>query len=143
MRSLFILSLVPLVSAGVNTPQGDGTVKQGFDTYWQQCAVGLSGENCELGKAKKFTYEQAERACDTLKLAGKKWRLPDREDLEGDLLASGMPAIDRAAFPNTPPALFWTSSMKEYGQHYAVDFYEGEVVFRIDNMPLYVRCVSP
>jgi hypothetical protein len=143
MRALLVLALLPLASAATNGVQGDGTVRYMFDTYWQHCAMGLSGDSCEIGTAKTYTYDQAVAACNNLKLAGRRWRLPELDTLQGDLLKkAGRPTIDRETYPNTPAGLFWTTTLRDSGVHYVVDFYEGEVTFRIDNLRHYVRCVS-
>jgi hypothetical protein len=62
---------------------------------------------------KFYTFENAERQCDGLALAGHRdWRLPSRIELVSLLDTTRIqPSIDMAAFPNTPIDWFWTSSL--------------------------------
>ena len=61
-----------------------------------------------------YTWEEAGNACACLSLAGHAdWRLPTRIELVSLVdFTRGEPAIDQAAFPNTPPLWFWTSSTR-------------------------------
>ena len=62
---------------------------------------------------KFYTFEEAERQCDNLALAGHRdWRLPSRIELVSLLDTTRIqPSIDMAAFPSTPIDWFWTSSL--------------------------------
>ncbi|HTB57720.1 MAG TPA: DUF1566 domain-containing protein [Polyangia bacterium] len=62
---------------------------------------------------KFYTFQDAERQCDNLALAGHRdWRLPSRIELVSLLDTTRIqPSIDMAAFPNTPIDWFWTSSL--------------------------------
>ena len=62
---------------------------------------------------KFFTFQEAERQCDNLALAGHRdWRLPSRIELVSLLDTTRIqPSIDMAAFPSTPIDWFWTSSL--------------------------------
>lgn len=60
--------------------------------------------------------------CKTLTLAGKDdWRLPAKEELETLLDKRYKPTI-APEFPNTPEALFWTSTQSGYGNTMGVHF---------------------
>ena len=62
---------------------------------------------------KFYTFQEAQRQCDRLDLAGHRdWRLPSRIELVSLLDTTRIqPSIDMAAFPNTPIDWFWTSSL--------------------------------
>jgi hypothetical protein len=62
---------------------------------------------------KFFTWQDAERHCDGLALAGHDdWRLPSRIELVSLLDTTRIqPSIDMAAFPSTPIDWFWTASL--------------------------------
>ena len=62
---------------------------------------------------KFYTFQDAERQCDGLALAGHRdWRLPSRIELVSLLDTTRIqPSIDMAAFPSTPIDWFWTSSL--------------------------------
>ena len=105
-------------SCGCATPQykinGDGTVTDNqTGLVWQQ--VVPSGTYGPL---------DAQSYCQNLNLGGTGagWRLPTLSELFSLVdLGSAPPYIDSAAFPNTPPAAFWTA-----GPPYdAIDFSRG------------------
>lgn len=62
--------------------------------------------------AAKYTQDQAIAYCETLVLAGAAgWRLPTRMELVSIVdVTAGNPAINKNAFPSTPPDDFWSSS---------------------------------
>jgi Protein of unknown function (DUF1566) len=62
---------------------------------------------------KFYKFQDAERQCDGLDLAGHRdWRLPSRIELVSLLDTTRIqPSIDMDAFPNTPIDWFWTSSL--------------------------------
>jgi hypothetical protein len=59
-----------------------------------------------------LTFDQAQRHCDELTLAGHQdWRLPSRIELVSLIdTTRTQPAIDLQVFPDTPSDWFWTSS---------------------------------
>jgi hypothetical protein len=90
---------------------------------WQRCQVGQkwNGTTC-IGKAKEFTFDEAE------KLAGQDWRLPTKDELLTLVdLSAGRPTINHKAFPNTPAANVWTCSPYTFYSDYSwlVDFNNG------------------
>jgi hypothetical protein len=60
-----------------------------------------------------YTWSAAQTFCANLVLGGcDQWRLPTRIELVSILdYSRRSPAIDPAAFPNTPPEAFWTLSI--------------------------------
>lgn len=74
---------------------------------WRRCAEGMawSGATC-VGTANLYTHEQALVQAQTE--GG--WRLPNVKELSSLSNTAYYPAIDGAAFPNTPLEKFWTST---------------------------------
>lgn len=116
-------------------PLENGTViHNGNGLQWSQCALGQSwnGRGCD-GAALALTWEEAQRAIEQLnsenRLAGHNdWRLPSLTELESLIeKCRAAPAINERAFPNTPWAGFWTSSVDTSEEDHAwfVGFYHG------------------
>lgn len=76
------------------------------------------------------------------------WRLPNVQELVSivDYGRHG-PAIDREAFPQTPPSWFWTSSLfvgqlPSTPKAWCVNFIDGSVNFiNLDDDAVHIRCV--
>jgi Protein of unknown function (DUF1566) len=83
------------------TDLGNGTVRDNVTCLsWQRAPAPGS-----------YTFTQAQAYCAGLTLAGGDWHLPTRIQLMSIVdTAQAGPAIDTAAFPDTPAAYFWTSS---------------------------------
>lgn len=90
---------------------------------WQRGLVGQKWDGkIYTGRAREFTYEEAE------KLVSKEWRLPTKKELLTLVdLSVGRPTINRLAFPNTPAGNVWTSSSYAFysGYRWLVDFSNG------------------
>ena len=88
-----------------------------------------------------FNWKEAKQYAANL---GDGWRLPTREELLSIEDRSGWnPAIDAAAFPNTPSEWFW-SSLPVAGSSdvaWAVNFYSGHSGYSGIANSLRVRCV--
>ncbi len=87
---------------------------------------------------------QAAAYCQALALDGVGWRLPTVKELQSIVdVAKTSPSIDAAAFPNTPPASFWTSSPYVLSANYGWDvvFTDGGNSGVDATASLHVRCV--
>ena len=97
---------------------------------WQKCSVGQQSiTNCS-GKAKRYTFKQAEALLqqqNRINLSGfADWRLPTLNELRTLQKSECMnPTIDSHFFPGTPAEWYWTSSRSGYVTHYAFDFANG------------------
>ncbi len=125
---------------------GDGTVTDNVTgLVWQRCAAGLEGADCGEGELQEDIWSWAEGFCADLVLAGwDDWRLPSRLELAHLVDASRQdPAIDPEAFPNTPPARFWTATTIGTGSFRApVDFETGRLGSGMNSFETHpVRCV--
>ena len=96
---------------------GDGTVSDlQTGLMWQHCSVGQSGDDCETGAISNFTWDLALQYPASVNSSGgfaghSDWRLPNRNELVSLVEeACVSPAINQTLFPNTPSAIFWTSS---------------------------------
>ncbi|MCI5178540.1 MAG: DUF1566 domain-containing protein [Candidatus Electrothrix sp. AW3_4] len=113
---------------------GNGTVtdtKTGL--MWKRCSEGLSGDNCEEGKAERYNFDEAVEKFKSVKYAGyADWRLPTVDELRTliycsngtsqqdawdkgcnkDYSSNGFetPTINQQAFPNTPAWWYWSGS---------------------------------
>lgn len=93
---------------------GDGTVTHHTTgLIWQRCSLGQSwdGSNC-TGRAGSFTWAKALAAAAQNTLAGfSDWRLPNKNELASIVeYRCYYPAINNQQFPNTPSAMYWSSS---------------------------------
>lgn len=95
-----------------------------------------------------YTWATAKSYCQGLNLGGYSsgWRLPTKKELETlvDRRTSN-PSIDLAAFPNTPPNFFWSSTIFAGlpNRAWGVYFYRGTSWGDADALPnaSSVRCV--
>ncbi len=100
---------------------------------WQQCAEGLSGNDCTTGSPISATWKEALQRPLTLNSGSgfvgyKDWRLPNKKELRS-LAAYNCyrPSINTTIFPNTPASNFWSSSPSAYDSSGAwlLYFYHG------------------
>lgn len=117
---------------------GAGTVKDKYTgLIWKQCAEGLSGSDCSAGAALAFTWQDALKRVQTVNAQPRTqstdntdWRLPNKNELAS--LVSRQcekPALNAAAFPNSPAESYWTNSpfVRTNGLAWYVDFNVGDV----------------
>jgi hypothetical protein len=111
---------------------------------WTRCSIGQNptGTGC-AGIANRYTWDQANGL--EANIAGHDdWRLPTVEELQ-TLVEYRVfnPAINPEAFPNTPPANYWSSSEAAYDAFYAwsVHFANGFSNWRHKRQRFEVRLV--
>ncbi len=151
LAAIVALSAVAAIAQGRYQISADGReVEDRRSTLtWARCAEGMdwNGKIC-LGKLVQLPYPLALRhVADGASRGAGGWRLPTVKELatlaqprEADVDA-GIAAIDPAAFPNTPPLRFWTSSVA--GPHYYmyVSFKDGESGENSRSMAAAIRLV--
>ncbi|MBC8133189.1 MAG: DUF1566 domain-containing protein [Deltaproteobacteria bacterium] len=134
---------LPLPNPASYADMGDGTVKDNVTgLIWQKAVTSTQA----------FTWDGAKAYCTNLTLAGRTWRLPTRIELLSIVdFTRTSPALNVAAFPNTPGGKFhWTSSPWVVSQiatkpqySWIVNFYEGLTSNAGDRTQTqYARCVS-
>jgi WD40 repeat protein len=90
------------------------------------------------------SWSEAGAYCASLTLDGAGWRLPNMKELQTLIdERTTSPAIDRAAFPDTPSEAFWTSSPLVGGpvEAWFVNFYSGVSYTNVPENAYRVRCV--
>ena len=94
--------------------------------------------------AEQVTWAGAKLACDSLPLAGGGWRLPSMSELQSLIDENNVsPAIDAAAFPDTPSEGFWAATPLSGSTTAAwfVSFLEGIAYNALVEHPYRARCV--
>ena len=135
---------------------GDGTVT-GAGMTWEKCSRGQKLEEgvCS-GKALSSVADSAKSYCESLNLAGKKWRLPTKEELitvafgpkKAARILSGKRAPVRRLynrfFPKTKNDIYWSSSSYREipGIVWVIDFSSGLSYAYGSSNKGYVRCVA-
>lgn len=117
---------------------------------WQKCSAGLSGKNCEKGKATKMTWDKAVKYCQSLKIGGnignKMWRLPSSAEFQTlEVKPEINLCIDESKFPNTASDYYWTNDLREEktADVWMVGFFEAfSSSYANKNRTFYVRCVA-
>ena len=125
------------VSGGIVLDKANGLI-------WQKCSVGLNNNDKCTGKAMAINWDGAKSYCSMLKLAGKTWRLPNKEELSSLVKKGNRPVIDTTAFPGTVADGYWSSTT--YAPFttlaWVVSFNDGSVYVDDKTNFYYVRCVS-
>ncbi|HMS26996.1 MAG TPA: DUF1566 domain-containing protein [Burkholderiaceae bacterium] len=97
---------------------GDGTITDTrYKLMWMKCAQGQEGPLCE-GAVLTFTWEGAMSIPLALNQQGgfagyTDWRVPTASELESLLQNDAEQIICKAAFPNAPEIIFWSSTTIE------------------------------
>ncbi len=110
---------------------------------WQRCSKGQNAINCS-GEAYLETWEDAKQYCRRLKLAGRSWHLPSKDELLSILEKSENEEgiyINPEAFPHTD-CCHWTSTEESPDNAWNVFFSFGYVSGSYKAYNSYVRCVS-
>lgn len=128
------------------TDNGNGTITDNATgLVWQKCSRGQNSMNCS-GTATTVDWIGGRIYCNSLNLAGKKWRLPTVQELESivDYGRTTSPMIDTAFFPLTAGSQYWTSTEFSPLTTTAIAiFFNAGVPGRFaKSSPFSVRCVS-
>lgn len=125
----------------IYTSGGDGTVKDD-----------VTGLTWQAGYMDEKTWYEAKNYCDSLTLAGKRWRLPLTHELRSLVNYSVVdPSIDISAFPDTPSDWFWSSKHVNYDTinggtqtvaSWIISFIDGSVEYTARDNKYSVRCVE-
>lgn len=126
----------------VYDPQTGLTWQRNLPLLYGVCRGRYFGDRSPTGDA--CTWNEAGAYCAQLTLDGTGWRLPTKDELLSivDMTVSA-PAIDVAAFPGTPPEIFWSSSRvaDSTGYAWSVQFKTGNAVNSQIAFTFRVRCV--
>ncbi len=101
----------------------------------------------QRGNGGSMTWQNAILYCENLVIGGfDDWTLPNVRQLETltDIKNASSPAIDAAAFPDTPTVLFWWTSTTNVGgsaDAWILDFLDGAIDTDPKTEQNYVRCV--
>lgn len=132
--------------------------------YWTRCVrqtagklprydLGLSGTVLDAStqltwqqtaSTDRVTWNEANAACAALDLQGKGWRLPNMKELQTLVdERQAAPAIDTAAFPDTPAEGFWAATplVDAPNSAWFVSFDEGIAYNALTTHPYRYRCV--
>jgi len=107
--------VTPPVTSTVFNDNGDGTVTDpASGLTWMRCSIGQTwdGSACS-GSANAYTWDDAIVLPDAVEFPPGQfgWRLPNLRELQTILDRTKFnPAIDAAAFPDTPASAFWSST---------------------------------
>lgn len=137
------------------TDNNDGTITDlGTDLMWTKCSMNNSGtgtlqtytSGCTNLAAGTRNWSQALTDCNNLVLAGKSWRLPNKNELKSIVDKSVTnPTIRAAYFPNTTASSYWTSSTfaNNTANAWVVQFNNGGTLDATKSgVSNFVRCVA-
>lgn len=130
--------------AGISvTGTGPSLVDNGDGTVTDR-RTGLTWQ--KIGPAKPLTWEEALRACESLKpSAPGAWRLPNIKELRSlSDDAKIRPSLDRKFFPEAKVANYWSSTTQSNrpGRAWLVEFETGLVTYADKTEPQFVLAVS-
>ncbi len=118
---------------------------------WQKCSMGQDSASCG-GTATATNWKDAGIYCKNLNLAGRKWRLPAKDELVGMMDLGKTPNLDQSAFPGTVRHWYWSSTTNTVAcaqrdgppvNAYVVNFTDGKMILvDMSWTNYYVRCVS-
>lgn len=130
--------------AGISvTGTGPSLVDNGDGTVTDR-RTGLTWQ--KIGPAKPLTWEEALRACESLKPSARgAWRLPNIKELRSlSDDAKIRPSLDRKFFPEAKVANYWSSTTQSNrpGRAWLVEFETGLVTYADKTEPQFVLAVS-
>ena len=115
---------------------------------WDRCPWGVTGASCADGAPVAQTWQQALQLPALANAANHKgfsdWRLPNKNELESIVDLNVLPpTLEAIAFPNTPSAAFFSSTVnyKNLGQAWKVSFGDGSVFVDAHGTAANVRLV--
>lgn len=112
---------------------------------WQKCSAGLSNNDCQVGIATSYLWENAINFCENLSISNKKWRLPNVTELQSLLSYSkaSTPFIS-TIFPNTQSTQYWTSTSNQSNaiSAFLTYFNTGDMANLVKTNARPVRCVA-
>ncbi|MCB1179029.1 MAG: DUF1566 domain-containing protein [Leptospiraceae bacterium] len=132
------------------TDNSDGTIKDNVTgLVWQKCTNGqsYSSGTCTAGGT-TMTYDTALSTCNSLSLAGRTWRLPNRMELHSILIHNGasLPLINQTIFPNTNSAGYFSSTNSSANGvrtgAYVTEFSNMTNLYQPKSNTYYSKCVS-
>ncbi|HNF15347.1 MAG TPA: DUF1566 domain-containing protein, partial [Leptospiraceae bacterium] len=97
------------------TDNGDGTIKDNATNLtWQKCVYGQSLDQSCTGQVQSVLWSDAIDYCKNLELAGRQWRLPNKNEL--------LSLFDyRQQQPAVPPPFSDFGSMSNYSTNYGIN----------------------
>jgi hypothetical protein len=117
------------------TVHDNGTVSDNeTGLMWKICAEGQAGKDCKLGSPAAYSWQAALKQAQTVNATGgyagyTDWRLPKIKELFSIVERQcSEPSINLAVFPETPSAMFWSSSpipVSDGNDAWAVLFVDG------------------
>ncbi len=129
----------------IGTPASERVVYlEAPNLFWQGCPAGLSGKECQTGKATTMSWDEAVSYCENLVWGGfDDWSLPHLNLFATitDYDVSQEPLVDPAVLPGTPSSSFWTSKAAQEGQSWTFDHSVGQPVAMVASAGQRVRCV--
>lgn len=146
---LLCLSMIYSINADppefiINKDNKDGTITdQSTKLIWQKCSIGQKNDSECSGDATDHEWEDAMKRCDSLKLSGKKWRLPTIEELISLSLSENDSSSESSTFPNSPLSYYWSSSPEDGKKNvYWYRDFSGKIGNDNNSNLAYVRCVT-
>jgi len=146
-------SEIPCPEPGEDFFGQDGSYQYGLKDYFDNgdgTVLDLvTGLTWQVGFKTDVSWYGAENYCKTLTLNSDKWRIPDTHEIKSLVnYGTADPAIDTAAFPDTPSEWFWGARAVGFDNiglglesSWIINFYDGFVEYTSRDNLYNVRCV--